>query len=169
MTRALIGLGSNLEDPMQQLQSAIRELHHHNQIKLVSVSAFYRTRPLGPQDQPDYINAAAAIDTDLTAQALLETLLEIESRQGRTRNGERWGARVLDLDLLLFADDVINQPNLIVPHPEIQNRAFVLYPLADIDEKIFIPELGTVAELKQAVDASGVERISNHDNGQEKT
>ena len=122
--------------------------------KLVSASSKYRSAPLGPADQPDYINAVVAVLTRLGATELLAELQEIERAQGRTRDGERWGARTLDLDLLVFSSDRIDEPGLTVPHPRIAERNFVLLPLAELAPQLKIPGLGTVAVVAAKNDNS---------------
>jgi 2-amino-4-hydroxy-6-hydroxymethyldihydropteridine diphosphokinase len=145
--RAYIGLGSNLGDPKQQVSSAIEELSKVAGIALLQASSLYASPPMGPQDQPDYINAVACIETSLSALDLLAALQHIEQTHGRIRL-RHWGERTLDLDLLLFGDEVIQLPTLTVPHPGIAERAFVLHPLAEIAPTIDIPELGNIVELK---------------------
>jgi 2-amino-4-hydroxy-6-hydroxymethyldihydropteridine diphosphokinase len=144
---AYIGLGSNLVDPRQQLVSAQHAIAALPQVQVVAVSSFYRSPPLGPQDQPDYLNAVLAIQTDLPALRLLRELQAIEQQQGRVRTGLRWGARTLDLDLLLYGEHRIVEPTLIVPHPGLAERAFVLYPLYEIAPTLVIPGLGAIAPL----------------------
>jgi len=160
--RVFIGLGSNLEGPQQQLTSAVKQLAKIPKSDGLKVSAYYRSRPLGPQDQPDYINAVAMLTTQLGAEALLDAMQAIEQSHGRRRDGERWGARTLDLDLLLYADDVINSGRLIVPHPSLPERAFVLVPLADIAEPdLTIPGFGTLQQLLAQIDEKAVERVTS--------
>lgn len=148
MTDAYIGLGSNLDGPEQQLRDAFVAINHIPGTTLSDVSSFYRSRPVGPAGQPDYINAVAHVVTTLSAVDLLHQLQAIEDRQGRTRE-VRWGPRTLDLDLLLYGDKVINEKHLVVPHPELRKRAFVLYPLHEIAPRIEIPGLGPLEQLLQ--------------------
>jgi 2-amino-4-hydroxy-6-hydroxymethyldihydropteridine diphosphokinase len=131
VTRAFVGLGANLGDPEQQLQHALARLEREPQIAIASLSSLYRSAPLGPAGQPDYLNAVAAIDTDLAAIELLDRLQGIENALGR-RRGERWGPRVIDLDLLLYGSEIIDEPRLRVPHPELPQRNFVLQPLIEL-------------------------------------
>lgn len=147
--RALIGLGANLGDPRLQLAHAVQELAALPQTALAGVSRLYGSAPVGPQDQPDYLNAVAALDTTLTPHRLLKELQAIENGAGRVRE-RRWGPRTLDLDLLLYADDEIRTPELIVPHPEMVNRAFVLVPLLDIAPDCILPNGAKAANLPAA-------------------
>ncbi|PLN14218.1 2-amino-4-hydroxy-6-hydroxymethyldihydropteridine diphosphokinase, partial [Klebsiella pneumoniae] len=116
MTLVYIALGSNLASPLEQVQAAIRALGEIPHSRVVAVSSFYRTPPLGPQDQPDYLNAAVALETALPPETLLDHTQRIELQQGRVRKAERWGPRTLDLDIMLFGDAVINSERLTVPH-----------------------------------------------------
>jgi 2-amino-4-hydroxy-6-hydroxymethyldihydropteridine diphosphokinase len=150
MTRAWIGLGSNLDNPRDQVVSAFRELAETEGIRLVARSSLFLSEPLGPQDQPDFINAAAAIETTLDPLSLLEVLQEIEQRHARKRE-RHWGPRTLDLDLLLYGDAHIRHPDLTVPHPAIAERSFVLLPLEEIAPELVIPGLGSVRSLLQAL------------------
>ena len=131
MMTAYIALGSNLQNPQQQLQRAITALTTLRCSQLVQVSAVYRSQAVGPGKQPDYLNAVACIDTTLDPETLLDELQAQEQAQGRTRE-LHWGARTLDLDILLYADRIIDTPRLQVPHPAISQRNFVLYPLAEV-------------------------------------
>ncbi|MBL4744320.1 MAG: 2-amino-4-hydroxy-6-hydroxymethyldihydropteridine diphosphokinase [Cycloclasticus sp.] len=144
-----IGLGSNLQDPVQQVLSAVEALKTLDHTHVDAISRLYETSPMGPQDQPNYINAVAKINTKLQPYDLLEKLHGIEAAHDRTRDTGRWGARTLDLDILLYADLVLTEPKLTLPHSGLHERAFVLYPLADIDDSLIIPTLGTVQQLIQ--------------------
>lgn len=139
MTRVYIALGSNLANPLHQVQSALNALAELPQTKLIATSSLYRTPPLGPQDQPDYLNAVVALDTDLSAENLLDHTQKIELEHGRVRKDERWGPRTLDLDILLFGDEIINTERLTVPHYDMKNRQFMLYPLAEIAPELRFP------------------------------
>lgn len=132
MDNIFIALGSNLNGPVEQLNQALKHLAGLPQTELVKHSAFYRNRPLGTVVQPDYVNAVAWIRSMLAPLDLLDKLQEIEQRQGRERNGVRWGARPIDLDILLYGDRQIKHPRLTVPHREMLNRDFVMIPLAEI-------------------------------------
>jgi 2-amino-4-hydroxy-6-hydroxymethyldihydropteridine diphosphokinase len=156
MQTAYIGLGSNLGDPIQQLHSALRAIAAIGSTRVVRHSRLYRTVPWGKSDQPEFVNAAAEIETGLSARELLDELLLIEQRAGRRRNAERWGPRILDLDILLYGQEIIDEPSLHVPHPHMRDRAFVIVPLADIAPHLQIPGMGGIGELLSRVDASTV-------------
>ena len=147
-----IGLGSNLDDPVKQLNKALAAISHLPETELTTMSSFYRTQPVGPQDQPDYINAVARARTRLPAVVMLGELQNIEQQQGRVRTTQ-WGPRTIDLDLLLYGGEIINSPGLQVPHPEMHRRGFVLYPLAEISPQINIPGRGMLKELLKNLDA----------------
>lgn len=140
MTLAYIAIGSNLASPLEQVNAAITALGEIPYSQIVARSAFYRTPPLGPQDQPDYLNAAVALDTTLDADILLDHTQRIELAQGRVRKAERWGPRTLDLDIMLFGDEVINTPRLTVPHYDMHNRGFMLWPLFEIAPEVLFPD-----------------------------
>lgn len=160
MNTVFIGLGSNLDEPLFQLKKSINNLKQLEAIDVVNVSSFYRSDPMGPQDQPDYINAVAELSTSLSAEQLLDVLQEIENNQGRIRK-QRWGARTLDLDILLFSDKVINSERLTVPHKGISERNFVLYPLNDlVDEDFEIPNLGKLGDLLSACSMTGITQLA---------
>ncbi len=136
---AWIGLGSNLENPKQQLTQAVSALNGLNRCRVMDRSRLYISSPMGPQDQPDYINAVVKLSTHLTAHELLQALQEIEQSQGRQRNGQHWGPRTIDLDILLYGEQIIDSKDLIVPHPGLAHRAFVLYPLWEVDPDLLVP------------------------------
>jgi len=165
MTRAFVGLGSNLADPERQLERATESLAALPRTRLTGRSPIYRTRPVGDPDQPDFLNAVAELATGLAAVELLRKLQRIERRQGRQRDPERpFGPRTLDLDLLLYGDSEIRRPGLVVPHPRIRERAFVLKPLADLAPMLDIPGQGRVADLLAAVDPVDVRRHDAEEN-----
>lgn len=155
MTECHIGLGSNLADPARQLNDALRRLDALERTAVLDVSPFYRTTPVGPQDQPDFINAVARIETAFSPLALLDALQQIESRAGRVRT-RRWGPRTLDLDLLTYGDLVYHDARLTVPHPRLQERAFVLIPLHDVSPDLVLPDHRAVAMLKERCNSEGV-------------
>lgn len=144
---AYIGAGSNLNEPARQIRSARAALEATPGITVKAMSSLYQNPPLGPQDQPDYVNAVMALATALDPHELLRALQAIENRQGRIRTGERWSARTLDLDVLLYGDLRLQTDDLIVPHPRLGERAFVLIPLREIAPGLDIPGLGPLAEL----------------------
>jgi len=158
--QSYIGLGSNLDNPELQLEKALAALRDIPNTSLVKYSSFYRSMPLGPSDQPDFINAVALLDSGLTAGQLLSQLQSIENRQGRVRNGQRWGPRILDLDILLYGDQVIDEPELTVPHPGIRYRNFVLMPLLELAPDLEIPGLGRVDDLLDAVGCAGITKLN---------
>jgi 2-amino-4-hydroxy-6-hydroxymethyldihydropteridine diphosphokinase len=145
--RCYIGLGSNLEDPSRQVLTAINEIAELPHTQITFSSSLYRSAPMGPQDQPPYINAVVEVLTCLSAMELLQQLLEIEQRHGRVRGKQRWTARTLDLDILLYGREVIETAELTVPHPGITERNFVLYPLQEIAPQLIVPQLGPIARL----------------------
>jgi len=150
-TPAFIGLGSNLDDPPRQLDAALAGLAALPASVLVVVSPRYRSRPVGFQDQPDFINAAAALLTRLDAEALLRELRALEVQLGKRPPPVRFGPRRIDLDLLAFGTQALRSPTLELPHPRLHERAFVLYPLSDIAPELWIPGRGRVAALRAAV------------------
>lgn len=141
---AYLGLGANLDDPRQQLSEALDRLNAAEEVEVTRVSTFYRNPPLGPANQPWYVNAAARLRTRLGPEELLRVLQQVEAAMGRVR-GERWGPRRLDLDLLLYNGEVIFAPDLVVPHPEMHRRGFVLVPLAEIAPQAWHPVMGKSA------------------------
>src|SRR5690606_7807762 len=156
--RACIGLGGNLGDVAAVLRAALAALDALPGTRLLRASGFYRTPAWGVEAQPDFINAVAVLETALAAPVLLEALLRIERAHGRERAADdtRWGPRTLDLDLLLYGDQVIDAPGLVVPHPQMHARAFVLVPLAEVAPDALVPGRGRVDALLAAVDASGI-------------
>lgn len=160
--RAYIGLGSNLDDPAGQLCQAVTALARLPGTRLAACSRFYRSAPLGPQDQPDYVNAVAALDTELAPDVLLDALQVIETAQGRVRL-RRWGPRTLDLDILLYGDSVLATPRLSVPHPGLAERGFVLYPLAELAPDLMLPDGRALAELLAKCDSAGLEPLGKGD------
>jgi len=161
MVCAYIGLGSNLDDPESHISRALTDLQELPQTQQRAHSSLYKTSPVGPQDQGEFINAVSCIETDLTAPELLQSLQEIENKHGRMRTGEQWGPRKLDLDLLLYGDEVIELPDLVVPHPQMHHRCFVLLPLIEIAPEIIIPLLGDATAFLDNVDCRGVRKIQN--------
>ncbi|MFN7182702.1 MAG: 2-amino-4-hydroxy-6-hydroxymethyldihydropteridine diphosphokinase [Thermomonas haemolytica] len=164
VVRACIGIGANLGDPVAAVRGALDALDAIPGCRLVAASRLYRTPAWGRLDQPDFVNAAAVLETALAPRALLEALLAVERRAGRERGGEqaarRWGPRVLDLDLLLYGEQVVDEPGLRVPHPHLYERAFALVPLAEIAADAPFPGHGRVGEALRGVDVTGVEPIA---------
>ncbi len=161
---AFVALGSNLDDPPGQIRRALQALAALPGTWLVGSSSLYRNPPTGVLDQPDFVNAAAEIETRLAARELLEHLLAIERAHGRVR-AVPGGPRTLDLDLLLYGGLAVREPGLVVPHPRMHDRAFVLVPLAEIAPGVLVPGRGRIAELVRNVDASGMTRIPETGNG----
>jgi 2-amino-4-hydroxy-6-hydroxymethyldihydropteridine diphosphokinase len=153
---AYVGVGSNLDEPRAQVLAAITRLGQLPRTRLVLASKLYRSRPFGPVAQPDFVNAVAGILTQLAPTALLKELHGIESAMGRPGRHERWGPRIIDLDLLALGSERRKEPELTLPHPGIVERNFVLYPLAEIAPDLELPGLGRVADLAAAVTAEGI-------------
>ncbi|HET8555444.1 MAG TPA: 2-amino-4-hydroxy-6-hydroxymethyldihydropteridine diphosphokinase [Rhodanobacteraceae bacterium] len=160
MVQAYVALGANLGDPQAQVRAAMRALDTLAQTRVTARSPLYLTPPWGVTAQPAFVNAVAGIETALSAHALLAALQTLESRAGRTRDGQRWGPRVLDLDLLLYEDAQYQDEQLAIPHPRLAERAFVLLPLADIAATLEIPGHGRVIDLLARVDTRGCQRLS---------
>lgn len=155
MTRAFVALGSNLDDPRAQVLRGFEALARLPETELVVRSHLYRSAPWGVTGQPEFVNAAAELETTLVAQELLDALLAIERAAGRDRSVGRWGPRVLDLDLLLYGDVSRHEPGLTLPHPHLHERAFVLLPLNDLAPDLEVPGRGRVRELLGRVDVAG--------------
>jgi 2-amino-4-hydroxy-6-hydroxymethyldihydropteridine diphosphokinase len=148
MTDVFVGLGSNLADPAAQLGRAIAELAALPNTTLVAQSPFYASKPVGPQDQPDYVNGAAWLNTSLEPHVLLDHLQSIEQTHGRKRL-QHWGPRTLDLDVLLFGQQTLNDDRLTVPHAQLSQRDFALQPLLDLNPKLTLPDGTPLALLRQ--------------------
>ena len=159
MDHAYIGIGSNLGDPREQVLAAIDELGAIPRCRLVKRSALYASAPMGPKDQPDYVNAVVLVETFFEPTELLGRLQAIERRYGRVRDSLRWGPRTLDLDLLVFGEIRLDTPELVLPHPGAHERCFVLCPLADLGKETRIPGHGTVGEMLAHCDCRGVVRL----------
>lgn len=153
-----VGLGSNLENPRQQLESALRELAQLPDTRLVKHSSLYASDPLGPPDQPPYINAVACLETTIEPLPMLDALQALEQQHRRVRR-QHWGPRTLDLDILLYGERRIDLPRLQVPHPHIAQRSFVLVPLQEIAPRLSIPGLGALEPLIACCDALGLRRL----------
>lgn len=161
MVNLYLGLGSNLNNPLEQVHSAILALQKTQDITFVKASSCYRSKPLGPEDQPDYINAVVFLKTVLSAEQILQRTQLIEQTHGRERSGLRWGPRTLDIDILVYGDQTIDTKKLQVPHPGISEREFVLYPLLEIAPDLHIPGLGLVNCLVKECPSYELERINS--------
>ena len=159
MTLTYIGLGSNLSDPKKQITLAMQNISQIAQCNVLQVSSLYLSKPMGPQDQDDYINAVLSLETDLSALELLDALQAIESSAGRVRKENRWGARILDCDIILFGDDIIDNARLIVPHYGMKVREFVLLPLAEIEPTLCLPCGAKITTLAQQINDNGIIRL----------
>lgn len=164
--QVFVGLGSNLDAPEAQLRTAVRALHALPCTRVLHCSSLYRSAPMGPADQPDYVNAVVKLDTCLAPLALLDRLQQIEHRHGRVRpppgaDGGRWGPRTLDLDLLLYDDRVSHGETLTIPHPGVHLRDFVLIPLHEIAPAQVIPGRGRVADLVAGLTTISATRIAD--------
>lgn len=157
--RAYIGLGSNLADPVSQVRAGMAALTQLEQTRVEACSSFYRTAPIGLREQPDFINAVCRVHTGQTPTTLMHNLLEIERVHGRVRHGDKGGPRTLDLDLLLFGNQAIQMTELTVPHPRLHERAFVLYPLYEIEPDLVIPGRGVLRELLAGCAGQPVQKI----------
>lgn len=156
MTTAYIGLGSNLQQPLQQLQSALQHIGAMANTQVIETSKFYGSSAVGPGKQPDYVNAAVKIETQLEPLPLLDALQKIEQRHGRVRGPQRWQARTLDLDILLYNHQSIDLPRLQVPHPQMRLRNFVLQPLLDIDPHLNLPDGSSVKSHMEKLSQEGL-------------
>jgi 2-amino-4-hydroxy-6-hydroxymethyldihydropteridine diphosphokinase len=158
---AYVGLGSNLDEPALQVQRALAELARLPQSRLIRQSSLYVSKPLGPVAQPDFVNAVAALLTQLEVGDFFGRLRALEQQLGRAPPRERWGPRRIDLDLLLFAQLRLDGPELQLPHPGIVERNFVLYPLAEVAPELPVPGCGRVAELVARVSSEGIRRLEH--------
>jgi 2-amino-4-hydroxy-6-hydroxymethyldihydropteridine diphosphokinase len=145
--RTFVGLGGNLDNPRSYLERAVEALRADPDIEVVAVSSFRETEPVGFADQPPFLNGAVALETELSARELLERLLGIERSLGRRRTGPRYGPRTIDLDLLLYGEETIDEPGLTVPHPRLAERRFALEPLAELDPELALPDGRRVKDL----------------------
>jgi 2-amino-4-hydroxy-6-hydroxymethyldihydropteridine diphosphokinase len=143
---AYIGLGSNLDHPKQQIKTAVMALHNAKDVEVVNLSSLYQSPPIDNSNQPDYINAIAQVNTHLTPLELLHVCQTIEADQHRERV-QKWGARTIDLDIIIYGVQVVASKQLVIPHPEMMNRAFVLIPLAEIEQDLKVPVLGPIQDL----------------------
>jgi 2-amino-4-hydroxy-6-hydroxymethyldihydropteridine diphosphokinase len=157
--RAYVGIGSNLSDPVAQVLEAVEELEMIPDTILVKRSSLYAGKPMGPVDQPDYVNAVISLDTLLSAEELHRSLVGIEDQQGRTRGGEPWGPRIIDLDLLLYGNSIIDTATLTVPHPGMHERDFVIIPLEEIAGNVKIPGRGFLYSLINKCESHSLRKL----------
>jgi 2-amino-4-hydroxy-6-hydroxymethyldihydropteridine diphosphokinase len=152
MARAFVGLGANIGSRRATLKRALELLGEEDGIEVVAVSRFRETDPVGLVDQPRFLNAAAALETELPPRKLLDRLLAVERALGRTREGPRYGPRTVDLDLLVYGEERLDEPGLELPHPRLHERRFALEPLADLAPELVVPGRGTVSDLLAELD-----------------
>ena len=158
---AYVGVGSNMDEPADQVRRALRELDEIPESRCARASSLYVSAPLGPVEQPDFVNAVAVVETGLFAESLLEHLQAVEGAHGRRRNGTKWGPRTLDLDILLYGNLRSNSPGLVLPHPGLHKRNFVLYPLLEIAAPdLHIPGRGSLGELVRDCPKEDIRRLS---------
>jgi 2-amino-4-hydroxy-6-hydroxymethyldihydropteridine diphosphokinase len=162
---AYIGLGSNLSDPRRQVENAFEALARIAGSQLILRSRLWRSQPMGPQEQPEFVNAAAGLLTTKTPRELLAELQAIERRMGKTEASMRWGPRLIDLDLLAVGDLQADEPGLRLPHPGVHQRNFVLYPLSEIAADLWVPGLARVRVLRKRVSGDGIERLAARESG----
>jgi len=151
VARAYVGLGANVGPREETLRQAVELLATEDGVEVVGVSTLQETDPVGSVDQPRFLNGAVAVETTLSPRELLDVLLRIERTLGRVRDGTRWGPRTVDLDLLVYADEVVDEPGLRVPHPRLQERRFVLEPLVELNPVLQVPGAGRVSDLLSAL------------------
>ena len=157
--QVFVGIGSNLSEPIKQVNQAIKTFQSFSEIEDVRASSLYRTKPLGGMVQPDYINAVVAFTTKLAPFDLLKHLQGMENTQGRVRTGERWSARIIDLDILLYGSQNIAEESLTIPHLGLTERNFVLLPLAELDPDLKLPDNRKITELLTLTAKQGIEKI----------
>jgi len=150
--RAYVGLGANLGERETTLRRAIELLDAEQDVSVVAVSVFRETDPVGVTEQPSFLNGAVSVDTTLAPHELLDALLRVERHLGRVRDGTRWGPRAIDLDLLLYGDQTVDEPGLRVPHPHLVERRFALEPLVELDPDVRVPGAGKVSDVLAALD-----------------
>ena len=154
-----VGLGSNLQQPVEQLREALNRLGSADQVDMLRVSSFYRTPPWGDKEQGDFINAVVELEPSLDPLPLLQVLQSIENVMGRQRDGRHWGPRLIDLDLLLYGDQQIKSDELQVPHPHLFERAFVLVPMCELDSTLVVPGYAEAGDLLKVLDCSGIHQL----------
>jgi len=154
-----IALGSNLDQPTQQIEAAFNALRKLPTSSLLEKSSLYQSEPMGPQDQQDYINAVVKLETCLSPIELLNALQAIENSQGRVRGKQQWGPRTLDLDILLYSDKTISTQRLTVPHYGMMQRAFVIFPLAEIEPDLVLPDNSRISEHAKTLSSQGIRKL----------
>lgn len=159
MHTVYLGLGANLNAPRKQIHAAVAALKALKDVEFVCVSHDYASKPMGPQDQPDYVNAVACVKTALKPEQLLDLTQAIELEHGRVRKEERWGPRTLDIDILLFGNDVINTPRLTVPHYGLTEREFVVYPLLEISPTLVLPSNQSLADITKTLPLNDLQQL----------
>ncbi|MEI6895523.1 MAG: 2-amino-4-hydroxy-6-hydroxymethyldihydropteridine diphosphokinase [Colwellia sp.] len=162
--KVYIGLGSNLSKPSRQISHAVQEITNIPDSEVIALSAQYLSKPMGPQDQDDYINAVIAIETSLSALELLDALQVIENAAGRVRKDNRWGARIIDCDILLYGEETIDNERLTVPHYGIKVREFVLFPLIEIAPNLQLPDGTLVSALVSKISNNGIVKLTLNEN-----
>ncbi len=156
--KVYVALGSNLGQREEHIRSALDDMAALPEVSSLQGSSLYETEPMGPQDQPDYINAACGFDYCGSARLLMEQLQGIEKQHGRQEGGQRWGARPLDLDILLFGDQRIEEPDLTIPHIGLAERSFVLWPLMELNPALMVPRMGSIQDLQRQCQQFGIKR-----------
>ena len=159
MQRVYLGLGANLNSPKKQLDNAVIALKSLPNSEFIACSHYYASKPMGPQDQPDYVNAVACINTLLEPEQLLDLTQAVERDHGRVRKEERWGPRTLDIDILLFGDQVIDTPRLTVPHYGLVEREFVVYPLLEIAPSLVLPNNQSLADITKTLPLNDLQKL----------
>ena len=159
MHTVYLGLGANLNAPRKQIHAAVAALKALKDVEFVCVSHDYASKPMGPQDQPDYVNAVACVKTALEPEQLLDLTQAIELEHGRVRKEERWGPRTLDIDILLFGNDVIDTPRLTVPHYGLTEREFVVYPLLEIAPTLVLPNNQSLADITKTLPLNDLQQL----------
>lgn len=159
MHTVYLGLGANLNAPRKQIHAAVAALKALEDVEFVCVSHDYASKPMGPQDQPDYVNAVACVKTALKPEQLLDLTQAIELEHGRVRKEQRWGPRTLDIDILLFGNDVIDTPRLTVPHYGLTEREFVVYPLLEIAPTLVLPNNQSLADITKTLPLNDLQQL----------
>ena len=159
MQRVYLGLGANLNSPKKQLDNAVIALKSLPNSEFIACSHYYASKPMGPQDQPDYVNAVACINTSLEPEQLLDLTQAIELEHGRVRKAERWGARTLDIDILLFGEHTLNTERLTVPHYGLTEREFVVYPLQEIAPELILPSGASIQQIANTLPLNDLQQL----------